>query len=115
MFLHLLCATRLSVRDIAGIKVGDLHINGKGANSLKTRKGIHIILEPELVEHIREFMTVKQVRGEPLDDGAYFLTPSLSGKAYSQMGLLKQFKTMVAEADLPDITVSEFLSFVSDE
>ena len=86
MMLHLLTGAKLSVKDITQLRICDVHLNCS-VNYLKSFRGAQIIIDESLASHIKEFIQIKQVRGEPADSRDYLLTPSVDGRPYTRMSI----------------------------
>ena len=107
MLLHLLIGTGLSVKEITQLRLRDVKLNCS-VNYLITCKGSQVLIDEELARHIREFVEIKGVRGEPVHEDAYLMTPILDGRPYSCMGIYNLYRLTLKEAGLPQIKFKDF-------
>jgi len=104
MLIHLALHSGLRVSEIASLKVGDLHFNGKD-NYLVVQCGKRgrkrdVYLDQELVKHLQEYLELKKsVWGEGIDTGS----PLFSGRGgahYTTTALEISFKKAIERAGL---------------
>lgn len=106
MLVHLAIHSGLRVAEIAALKVGDLHINGKATCLIvqhgKGDRRREVYLDKELVRHLKDFLKTKHsVWGEPVDQDSPFLLGQKGGH-YTTTALQISFKKAIHEAGLPD-------------
>lgn len=104
MLSHLALHSGLRVSEIASLKVGDLHFNGKD-NYLtvqcgKRKKKRDVYLDKELVKHMQTFMEIKRdTWAEPIG----YEAPLFSGRGgghYTTTALYFSFKNAIEAAGL---------------
>ncbi len=105
LLVHLALNSGLRVSEVAALKVGDLHMNGKD-NLLIVQNGKggrkrDVYLDRELVKHLQEYLEIKKKEWEePIGDSA----PLFSGRGrrhYTTTALEISFKKAIEEAGLP--------------
>ncbi|MDI6797288.1 MAG: site-specific integrase [Desulfatibacillaceae bacterium] len=106
MLVHLAIYSGLRVSEIAALKIGDLHINGK-ATCLIVQNGKggrrrEVYLDKELVRHLKSHIKTKyQAWGESVDEAAPFFL-GRDGQHYTTTALQLSFKRALQEACLPE-------------
>ncbi len=104
MLVRLALYSGLRVSEIAALKIGDLHFNGK-ENYLIVQHGKgerkrDVYLDTDLVKHLQDYLEIKKKWREPIHDDA----PLFSGRRgnhYSSTALHISFKKAIEEAGLP--------------
>ena len=113
MMLHLLTGAKLSVKDITQLRICDVHLNCS-VNYLKSFRGAQIIIDESLASHIKEFIQIKQVRGEPVDSHDYLLTPSVDGRPYTRMSIYKLYHGTLKNAGIQRMKFNDFLMSITE-
>ena len=106
MLVHLAVHSGLRVSEIAALKVGDLHINGKATCLIvqhgKGDRRREVYLDKDLVRHLKEYIKTKESAwGEPVDEAAPLFLGQ-KGQHYTTTALQLSFKKAIREAGLPE-------------
>lgn len=109
MLVHLALNSGLRVSEIAALKMSDLHLENDEDNYLIVRhgkgRGAHgkkrdVYLDNEIVDHLKEFIAVKESWQEPISQYSP-LFAGRSGKHYTTTALEISFKKAALAAGLP--------------
>ncbi len=104
MLVDLALRSGLRVSEIANLKTGDLHLNGKD-NYLSIRNGKRgksrdVYIDPALVKHLKHYLKIKrQTFRESTDPDAYLLA-SREGKPFTTTALHISFKQALLKAGI---------------
>ena len=105
MLIHLALNSGLRVSEMAALRIGDLHMNGKDnlliVQNGKGGKKRDVYLDRELVKHLQEYLEIKEKEwSEAIEDSG----PLFSGRGrrhYTTTALEISFKKALEEAGLP--------------
>ena len=105
MLIHLALNSGLRVSEMAALRIGDLHMNGKDnlliVQNGKGGKKRDVYLDRELVKHLQEYLEIKEKEwSEAIEDSG----PLFSGggrRHYTTTALHISFKKALQEANLP--------------
>lgn len=105
MVVHLALHSGLRVSELAALKVGDLHLNGKGSYLIvqngKGGKKRDVYLDKEVVKHLKAYLEVKEKTWRESVGESAPLFCGRSGGHYTTTALHISFKKGVEAAGLP--------------
>ena len=104
LLVNLAFHSGLRVSEIAALKVGDLYFNGK-ENYLIVQRGKGgkkrtVYLDSEIVNHVKQYLALKQKWKQPVDATAPLLA-GRGGAHYATSALQFSFKKAIEQANLP--------------
>lgn len=105
MAIDLALGAGLRVSEIAGLRMGNLHLGVKEARLRVTGKGNRtrdVFISKALVSHLGEFVQWKRTLEEPLDEEAHLLVSS-HRKFFSTRALQYCFKEALKISGLPEV------------
>jgi len=105
MLIHLALQSGLRVMEIAALKIGDLHFNGRENYLIvqcgKRKKKRDVYVDSEIVMHMQNYIKIKkEIFKEPIDNDS----PLFSGRGgnhFTTTALEISFKRAIEEAGLP--------------
>jgi integrase len=105
MLVHLALHSGLRVSELAGLTIGDLHLNGKDVYLIvqkgKGSRKRDVYLDKQVVAHLKDYLVYKRnVLGESVGDESPFFC-GRGGKHFTTTALHKSFKKALEEAKLP--------------
>lgn len=105
MLVDLAIRSGLRVGEIASLKVGDLHLNGKdhylAVKDGKGSKDRDVYIDPVLTKHLRDYLVIKRKAWRQDTNPGAYLFPSREGKPYTTTALHISFKKALERAGLP--------------
>ena len=103
MALDLAVSAGMRVSEIAGLRVGNLHLNNGEPRMRvlgKGQKERDIFISKDLMRHLSDYLLWKRLMEEPMEPDAFVLISS-HRKPYSPRTLQYAFKVCLREAGLP--------------
>jgi len=103
MALDLAVSAGMRVSEIAGLRIGNLHLNNREARMRVLGKGQKVrdvFISDCLMEHLSDYLLWKRLMDEPMEPEAFVLVSS-HRKPYSPRTLQYAFKVCLKEAGLP--------------
>lgn len=105
MLVHLALNSGLRVSEIAGLKIRDLHLNGKESYLVvekgKRGKKRDVYLDKELVHHLKSYLEIKKKSWKEAVDDDCPLLAGQGGKTFTTTALHISFKKAIEKAGLP--------------